>query len=107
MKGRRSVKTNLNVNKENKHTINSPTVFGEIFNKKLVIFATGVGDPTTQELKECIKNIDNNDDKIFAFPTNSIEVFNTVGNLKNSRDVAIVFVSAEALKTVPPLNFFN
>ena len=32
----RSVKTNLNVNKENKHTINSRTVVADLFNKKLV-----------------------------------------------------------------------
>ena len=43
---------------------------------------------------------------MFAFPTNFIEIFNTVGNLKNSKDVRVNGVSAEALKTLLLLNNF-
>ena len=37
-----------------------------MLNKKLVNFATVVEGPTTQDFKECIKNIDNKVDKMFA-----------------------------------------
>ena len=43
---------------------------------------------------------------MFAFSTKKNEVFKTVVNLKNEKDVAIDFVSAEAFKTVLPLNVY-
>ena len=93
---------------EKKDTISSPTVIADMIIKKIVNFATTVEGPTTQELKEnCeLKNIDNSDDSMFAFPTNMTEVLNTVGKLKNNRAVGIDGVSAEVIKTSLPVIIF-
>ena len=82
MTGKRNAKTNLKNIVENKDTIYSPTVILQTFNIKFVNFATTVEGPTTQMLIESYKNIDNNYDNMFAFPTNLSEVFIRVGNLK-------------------------
>ena len=79
---KKSVKTNMNNIKENQDSIKSPTNFAEIFYKNFVNIATTDEDPTTQEPKQCIENNHYIDDKLFASPTNIIEVFLTVGNLK-------------------------
>ena len=106
MTGKRSVITNLIFNSEMKDTINSPSVFAELFNKKIVNFATTVGGPNTQEFEECIKNIDKDDDKMFAFPTNITEIFKRVGYLKNNKAVGTDAVSSEVLQTLLRLNIF-
>ena len=69
-------------------------------------FVTTVEGPTTEQLKEFIKNSDNYDDKKFAFPTNLSEVLNTVGNSKNNKAVGIDGVSVEAFKTSILVNIF-
>ena len=67
--------------------------------KQIVNFATTVEGPTTQEISECIENIDNIHDNTISFPTNMTEVSNTVVKLKNNKQVGIDGVSAEVLKT--------
>ena len=60
--------------------------------------ATTLESPTTQVLRDYVKNIDNNGKIIFDSPTILTEVFNTVGFLKNNKAVGIDGVSAEVLK---------
>ena len=48
--GKRSVKTHLIVNTENKDTTKSLTVIADVFNKKTVNFASTVEGPTTEKL---------------------------------------------------------
>ena len=81
-----SVKTNFGNKKENKDTI-VPLQLLRICSRKKFNFATFVEGPSTQKLKECIKNISNNDDILFAYATNMTEVFDMVGNLKNKEIV--------------------
>ena len=90
------MKLYLNINKENKDTINSPTVIAELFDKKFVNFATTVESPKFQKIV-------NNDDNMFAFPTNLTEVFNTVGYLKNNKAARTHGVSTEVPKTSLPV----
>ena len=78
--------------------MNSLTVIAENFNKNFVKFKTTLEGPTTQELEECNKNTNNNDDKMFAFPTNTTDIFNTVDNFKNNTAAGNDGVSAEVLK---------
>ena len=87
--------------------MNSPKVIADMFNKKCVNFATTVEDTTTttQELKKCIEKTDNNDDKMFAFPTDMTDVFITVGNLKNTKAFGIDGVPAEVLQLFLPVIF--
>ena len=66
MTGKRSVKTNLTIKNEFKDAINSATDVADMFNKKTVNFATAAEGPSTQELTECLKNIDKDDDDMFA-----------------------------------------
>ena len=96
MTGKRSVKRSLIVSNGSKDIIMFPTFFLDVLNKK---FATTVESPTTQELKECFKEKNKNDDTTFAFSINLTEVFNTVGNLDNNIAVGIDGVSAEVLET--------
>ena len=94
MTGKRGMITNLDINNGNKDIMNSLTVFADMFNQKFNSFATTVEGPTTQELKKCTENNDNNDEFDFAFPTNTTDVFITVGDLNNNKAVGMDGVSA-------------
>ena len=107
MTGKRTVKTNWDSSEENKDIINSNTNQAVMFKKSFAIFETTVECLTTQELKECIIKIENNDDDMFAFPNNRTEVFNAVSNFKNIKAVEIDAVSAKVLETWLPLIIFN
>ena len=106
MTGKRNVKTNLKEYNENRGTMVTPRVSADMFNKEIVIFATTVEGPTTQEVKEFLKNTDTPDDRMFAFSTNLTEVFIMLGSLKNNKVFGIVGVSAEVPKTLFPLIAF-
>ena len=82
MTGKRSVKTNLKINFEITDNVNSSTVNADKYNKKFDNFATTVEGPTKEELTEVKKIVDQNDDKVFVFPTNMSEFFKTLGILK-------------------------
>ena len=105
--GRRSMKTNLKDNKKHKDTINSPTVFADMLNKKFVNFATTVDGSTTQELRKCFENSDDKDDSMFAFPFILTNTFKPVGNLKHNKVDGVHGLSAEVLKTLLPLIYFD
>ena len=57
MKGKRSVKLNLNVNQENKHTINSRIIFADMFNKKLLTLQLVLEIQPHKSLKNVLKKL--------------------------------------------------
>ena len=70
------------------------------------MFAIVVNNPTTPEPIECLEKVDNNDDNLFAFQINMIEVFVAVGTLKNYKAVGNDGVSVEVLKiSLPVIGF--
>ena len=71
MTGKQNVETDPIITNEDKETINFPTVSADMFNKKSVKFATTVEGLTKQQLRECNKSFDNNDDNMSAFPGNT------------------------------------
>ena len=77
-----------------------------MFNKKLVNFSITVESPTIQEPKESNKIVDIFDEKTFAFPTNLVEIFIGVGNLKKFNAFGIDGVLAEILKISLLVNVF-
>ena len=95
MTGKRSVKTSLNIDNENKDTIGSARRIADMFNEKFVDFATTVEWPNTEELIRCIKLIDTFDGSLFSFPNNFTEVLVTVGKSENIKAVGCDGVSAE------------
>ena len=101
------MKTNLKDNKKHKDTINSPTVFADMLNKEFVNFATTVEGSTTQELRKCSEYSDDKDDSMFAFPFLLTKTLKTVGNLKIIKVNGVHGLSAEVLKTLLPLIYFN
>ena len=105
---KRNMKTNLINKNENKGTINSTTVIADTFNKKIVNFAITVEGPSTQEPNEFFENIDNFDDKLFAYPTNKTEFSKMVVNLKNSEIFVFDGVYVEVrIVSLPVMDFFN
>ena len=106
MTGKRNMQTNLSIVIENKETINSRTVIADTFNKKNMNFATTVGGPSTQAPNEVFNHIENNDEKVFAYPTNMIEVSKTVVNIKNNEASVIDGISVEVRKiSFPVIDF--
>ena len=83
--------------------MNCPTVIADMFNERFVISATTLEDNSTHELKECIENLDNNDDNMFAYPTHLTEAPNTFGQLENKQSIGIDGVPSEVHKPSLPL----
>ena len=84
MKVKRSVKAIPEDLKDNKVTNNSPRTIVEMFNKMVISLETFDEDPTTNELEEITKNIDDIEDEVTADPTTVTQHFDTIGNLKVS-----------------------
>ena len=103
MTGKRGVKTNLKDENIKKDTIYCLRDIVEMFNGKFVNFETNVEGPTTTELEDCIANIHNDDESMFAFPTNMTTVFDSVGNIKFFKAVKPDCFSTEVLKTSLPM----
>ena len=95
---------NLISESDHKDTICAPTVIADMFNKKSVNITTTVDGPSRQKHKGCMKKLDNYKDKVFPYSAKNIDVFNTVGNLKNVKAIGFVGVPTEMLKTLFPLN---
>ena len=96
LKGKRHV--TKGPQKESGNSDSSSTVFGDMFNRKKVDFATTHDGPFRQQLNQCIKQFDDNDDNMFAYRTNLTDFSITVLKLQNNKLFGIGGVSVEVLK---------
>ena len=96
------MKTYLNNRNENKDIIYSTSYCGCV-QQKIVNFPTTPEVRSTQEPKKCLENSGNNDDNMFAYPSNVTEVLKTLGDLKSIEAFGNDSVSDEALKSSLPV----
>ena len=93
------MKTNHpNIKSDETDVANSRTVFTIKLNKKIANFANTSEGPSTQELKDCMKNLDKTNKIMFAKKTRQIDVFESVEILKIDKAFGIGYASAEVLQ---------
>ena len=74
-----------------------------MFNKKFVNSTLTTEGTSTQDFKECIKNIDKTVAVMFPCPTNTTEFFIAIGNLKKFKTLGTAGVYVEVLKSALPV----